>query len=65
MNPDLSGARWRKSERSSGQGACVELAALPAAVAFRDSKDPNGPALLFGRPATTALMSRICAGELD
>lgn len=46
---DLSGATWRKSSKSGGNGGqCVEVAAnLPGVVAVRDSKDPGGPALVF------------------
>ena len=52
---DLTGAVWRKSSFSSGDGgACVEVAVVPGAaesggsvVALRDSKDPAGPALVF------------------
>jgi hypothetical protein len=52
---DLSGAAWRTSSYSGGNGGqCVEVAALlstldcPAAVcAVRDSKDPEGPVLAF------------------
>ncbi|MGX4657706.1 DUF397 domain-containing protein [Micromonospora sp. SCSIO 07396] len=46
---DLSNATWRKSTRSGASGGnCVEVADnLPGAVAVRDSKDPDGPALTF------------------
>jgi hypothetical protein len=45
---DLSRAEWRKSSFSSQSGNCVEVAHnLPALVAIRDSKSPDGPKLLF------------------
>ncbi|BCL28774.1 DUF397 domain-containing protein [Streptomyces aurantiacus] len=48
-SPDLTDANWFKSTYSSGQGACIEAAALPNAIATRDSKDANSPILLFTR----------------
>ncbi|WP_067537234.1 DUF397 domain-containing protein [Nocardia crassostreae] len=45
---DLAGAEWFKSTRSQPNADCVEIAHLRAgAVGVRDSKDPNGPVLVF------------------
>ncbi|TQF06130.1 DUF397 domain-containing protein [Kitasatospora acidiphila] len=48
MIPDLSNASWFKSSHSNNGGECVEVSAsLPSAVPVRDSKNPDGPALMF------------------
>jgi predicted secreted Zn-dependent protease len=60
---DLCGASWRKSTRSSGDGACVEVATLHSATAVRDSKDPAGPALIFIPTQWAAFTAGIRAGE--
>jgi hypothetical protein len=39
---------WRKSSHSLANGECVEVGALPGAVAVRDSKNPASAALLGG-----------------
>lgn len=63
---DLSRADWRKSSFSAGNGgACVEVARnLPGIVAVRDSKDPAGPTLAFGRAGWAAFVTALRAGEI-
>ncbi|MCP2342018.1 DUF397 domain-containing protein [Actinomadura rupiterrae] len=56
----LAAASWRKSSYSQGEGAdCVELARVPAALGIRDSKDPEGPALILNPLAARALAEQI------
>ncbi|GAA1891249.1 DUF397 domain-containing protein [Streptantibioticus ferralitis] len=63
--PDLSGARWRKSTYSNNQGGeCIEVAdSTTGLVPVRDSKDPQGPALVFTADAWTAFISAVKAGD--
>jgi hypothetical protein len=64
--PDLSKAVWRKSTRSNGQGQCVEVAGnLPGVIAVRDSKSPNGPALVFTPEEWRAFIEGAKGGEFD
>jgi hypothetical protein len=49
MSPDLSRVTWRKSRYSGGNnGQCVEVGHLRPEVAIRDSKNPEGGALVVG-----------------
>jgi hypothetical protein len=61
---DLTGVSWRKSSYSGGNGGnCVEVAAaLPAAIAVRDSKDPDGPKLVFTPQDWAAFTAAIRTG---
>jgi hypothetical protein len=43
---DFSNAVWHKSARS-GTGGCVEVTTLEHVVGVRDSKDRQGPVLVF------------------
>ena len=53
---------WRKSSYSGSNGGdCVEVArTLPAAIAVRDSKDPDGPKLIFTVADWAAFTTAIC-----
>ncbi|MFE1962730.1 DUF397 domain-containing protein [Streptomyces sp. NPDC059479] len=88
-NPNLTGARWRKSSYSDDSGGtcvecatvgttawqksshssdtggtCVEVAACTAAVAVRDSKNPQGPAFAVAPHAFTTFVTATATGAL-
>ena len=67
MTIDLSRAIWAKSSHSGGNGGqCVEVASnLPGIVAVRDSKDPDGPKLIFSPGEWRAFAAGIRGGEFD
>jgi hypothetical protein len=58
---------WQKSSRSNPSGNCVELAVLPdgAGVAVRNSRDPDGPALVYTRDEVVAFLQGAKAGDFD
>ncbi len=61
---DLSGASWLKSSYSNNGGNCIEVApGYPALVPVRDSKDPEGPALVFPLAAFAAFLAAVQDGE--
>jgi hypothetical protein len=63
---DLIGAQWHKSLASSPQGNCVELARLPGErVALRNSRHPDGPALIFTKGQIKALIDALKNGAFD
>jgi hypothetical protein len=65
MQQDLTMAVWAKSSYSGSNGNCVEVATnLRGVVAVRDSKDPEGGALVFTADEWRAFNAGIAAGEL-
>jgi Domain of unknown function (DUF397) len=70
---DLTGVTWRKSSYSGGNGGtCVEVAVLSDSteisereMAIRDSKNPNGPSLIFDLDQWRAFTTGIHHGEFD
>lgn len=62
---DLSDATWRKSSYSNPDGgACVEVSDdFTGLVPVRDSKDPQGPALVFPAASWTAFVSAVKDGR--
>jgi hypothetical protein len=64
MVEDLSRAVWRKSTLSHTNG-CVEVAFIDDRVALRDSKDRNGPVLLFTPFEWEAFVGGVRDGEFD
>jgi hypothetical protein len=61
---DLSRMAWRKSTLSYTNG-CVEVAFVDDRVLVRDSKDRNGPVLIFTPFEWKAFLGGVRAGEFD
>ncbi|MFF6992736.1 DUF397 domain-containing protein [Streptomyces sp. NPDC010273] len=61
-------AAWRKSSYSNQDGGeCLEVAdgAPVPVVPVRDSKNPEGPALILPAPTWTAFVAAVRQGELS
>ena len=60
----LDGVTWQKSRRSNPSGNCVEVARLGRqAVAMRNSRHPDGPALVFTTEEWDAFITGAQAGD--
>jgi hypothetical protein len=63
---DLSQAIWRKSSLSALNGGCVEVAVnLPGITAVRDSKRPEGGAIVVDRAAFARFLLDVQRGRYD
>jgi hypothetical protein len=57
---------WVKSSYSTPSGNCVEVAALESgAIAVRNSRDPEGPALVYTRAEIDAFVRGAATGDFD
>ena len=62
----LHGVTWQKSRRSNPSGNCVECAVLPGgSVAVRNSRDPEGPALIYTPAEIEAFILGVRDGDFD
>lgn len=62
----IEGVTWLKARASLGAGECVEVAELPdGGVALRNSRDPEGPALVFTRGELRAFLDGAKGSEFD
>jgi hypothetical protein len=62
----LQGVTWQKSARSNPSGNCVEFAALPGGgAAVRNSRDPEGPALIYTPAEIEAFILGVRDGDFD
>ncbi|MEU5271953.1 DUF397 domain-containing protein [Streptomyces hygroscopicus] len=62
---DPNGVYWRKSSYSNQEGGnCVEVAdGIPGVIPVRDSKRPDGPALVFPAASWTAFVDELTTGR--
>lgn len=63
---ELGPVQWRKSTASNPSGNCVELAQLQdGTIAVRNSRHPDGPALVYTRAEVAAFLTGVRNGEFD
>ncbi|WP_019806650.1 DUF397 domain-containing protein [Saccharomonospora halophila] len=62
----LAGVVWRRSAYSGAMGNCVEVAPLSGGgIAMRNSRDPQGPALVYTKAEIAAFLAGVKDGEFD
>jgi Domain of unknown function (DUF397) len=66
LSTQLRQVRWQKSRYSNSQGSCVEMGLLPGGdIAVRNSRDPDGPALIYTQAEIHALLQGAKDGDFD
>jgi Domain of unknown function (DUF397) len=56
---------WLKAQSSTVNGQCIEVASTAGRIAIRDSKDPDGPILLYTPAEFRAFLDGARNGEFD
>ncbi|MET9611806.1 DUF397 domain-containing protein [Kitasatospora indigofera] len=65
-NAAASGLDFKKSSYSGQDNNCVEVAVPGGPATYvRDSKDPEGPALVFPAESLQAFVASAAAGDFD
>lgn len=63
---ELGDVTWQKSRRNNSIGNCVEMARLAdGSIAVRNSRFPDGPALIYTQAEINALILGIKDGDFD
>lgn len=62
---EREGLAWLKAHSSTANGHCVEVASAVGNIAIRDSKDPNGPILVYTPSEFRAFLEGARNGEFD
>lgn len=66
LSAQLRQVTWQKSRYSNSQGSCVEMGLLPGGdIAVRNSRDPDGPALIYTQAEIQALLRGAKEGDFD
>jgi hypothetical protein len=62
----LGAEGWHKPWSGTNGGSCVEVKRLPyGSVAFRQSTDPEGPALVYTRDEMISFLKGAKTGQAD
>lgn len=64
-NPENAELRWRKSSHSGGGNDCVEVTFIGSTPAVRDSKNPDGGAVLFDPAQWRELLDAVRTDRLS
>lgn len=62
---ELKGAAWYKASKSNTGTGCVEVAHMSDYTAVRDSKNPDGPVLLYTPHEWECFLDGALNGEMN